>query len=352
MAALSCLRRWALTVTSSVLFGSAMVAHAQTPPAASAADEADVAGSPAQIAALERARDAVVGLRVRAVREARSAETLGVERTGSGVVIDGDGLVLTIGYLVLEADRVDVRTPSGRTLPARVLAYDLATGFGLVQPLIPLGVTPAPLGRSTSTPTDEPYMIVSGGDEGGISLAQLVSQRAFSGYWEYHIEGALFTVPPRTDHSGAALFNARGELVGIGSLILSDTGAGTRRPGNLFVPIDLLKPVMAELRERGASRQSTRAWLGLNCVEAGGAVQVMRVTGESPAEEAGLAPGDRILSIDGTAVQNLESLYKRLWEGGPPEREVTLEVARGPMVSTVKVQSMDRMKHLRGARGI
>lgn len=352
MAALSCYSRWVLTLTAAVLLGSAALVRAQTASAGSAPEPADVAGSPAQIAALERARDAVVGLRVRSVREARSAQTLGIERTGSGVVIDSDGLVLTIGYLVLEADRVDVRTNNGRTLPARVLAYDLATGFGLVQPLVPLGVAPAPLGRSTATPANEPYLIVSGGDEGGISLAQLVSQRAFSGYWEYHIEGALFTSPPRTDHSGAALFNPRGELVGIGSLILSDTGAGTGRPGNLFVPIDLLKPVMAELRERGASRQSTRAWLGLNCVEAGGAVQVMRVTGESPAEEAGLAPGDRILSIDGTVVQNLEGLYKRLWEGGPPEREVTLEVARGPMVRTVKVQSMDRMKHLRGARGI
>jgi serine protease Do len=347
MAALSCYSRWALTLTLTVLLAAA--AHAQTP---SSSEGTDVAGSPAQIAALARARDAVVGLRVRVASEARSAQTLGIERLGSGVVIDAEGLVLTIGYLVLEADRVDVRTPTGRTLPARVLAYDLATGFGLVQPLVPLGVAAAPLGQSTGTPSNEPYLIVSGGDDGGVSLAQLVSQRSFSGYWEYHIEGALFTAPPRTDHSGAALFNARGELVGIGSLILSDTGAGTRRPGNMFVPVDLLKPVMAELRERGASRQSTRAWLGLNCVEAGGAVQVMRVTDDSPAEDAGLAPGDRILSIDGTVVQSLEGLYKRLWEGGPPEREVTLEVARGPMVHTVKVQSMDRMKHLRGAKGI
>ncbi|PPE68051.1 S1C family serine protease [Caldimonas caldifontis] len=340
---------WGLTLAAATLLALATATRAQTPPNAEAAS---VAGSPAQIAALERARDAVVGLRIRVARDARSAASLGTVREGSGVVIGNDDLVLTIGYLVLEAERVDVRTGAGRTLPARVLAYDLATGFGLVQPLVPLGVTAAPLGRSTGTPADEPYMIVSGGDDGGISLAQLVSQRAFSGYWEYHIEGALFTSPPRTDHSGAALFNARGELVGIGSLLLSDTGAGTRRPGNMFVPVDLLKPVMAELRERGASRQSTRAWLGLNCVEAGGAVQVMRVTEESPAEEAGLAPGDRILSIDGTAVQNLEGLYKRLWEGGPPEREVTLEVARGPVVRTVKVQSMDRMKHLRGAQGI
>lgn len=316
------------------------------------ADEAAVAGSAAQRAVLERARDAVVGLRVRAVREARSAETLGLEREGSGVVIDADGLVLTIGYLVLEADRVEVHTSAGRRLPARVLAYDLATGFGLVQPLLPLDVEPAPLGRSTQAPTDEPYLIVSGGADGGVSLAQLVSQRAFSGYWEYHIDGALFTSPPRTDHSGAALFNARGELVGIGSLILSDTGVTPRRSGNLFVPVDLLKPILSELRERGASRQSSRAWLGLNCIEAGGAVRVLRVTGDSPAEQAGLAPGDRILGIDGTAVHSLEAFYKRLWEGGPPEREVTLDVARGPRVFTVRLVSMDRMKHLRAAPGI
>lgn len=153
--------------------------------------------------ALARASDAVVGIEVAIVDDARSASTLGRQRTGSGVVIGGDGLVLTIGYLVLEAERVDIVTDDGRRVPARAAAYDVATGFGLVQALAPLKIEPAPLGQAAATASDEPLVFVSGGEGGSVSVARLVSRRAFSGYWEYHIDGALFTAPARSDHSGA-----------------------------------------------------------------------------------------------------------------------------------------------------
>ena len=195
-------------------------------------------------------------------------------------------------------------------------------------------------------------MIVSGGEDGAISAAQLVSRRAFSGYWEYHVDGALFTAPARADHSGAGLFNGRGELVGIGSLLVSDAlGPGApQQNGNMFVPIDLLKPILPELRSRGSSAPSRRAWMGVNCVEAEGAVRVVRVNGDSPAEVAGLEPGDRIVRIDGTEVKALEVLWKTLWAGGAPEREVTLDIVRGGEPQTLKLQSVDRMKTLQPAR--
>lgn len=328
---------------------------------------ADAADEPADLVtrsrALQRAQQAVVGVQAVAVDEARSANTLGKARSGSGVLIGADGLVLTIGYLVLEADAVALVRDDGRLVPARVLGYDVATGFGLLQALAPLGLDPVPLGRSAAVAPQEPLMIASGGDDGAVSVAQLVSRRAFAGYWEYHIEDALFTAPPRRDHSGAGLFNGAGELVGVGSLLVADAvgtdeptaggeGRRPRRSGNLFVPIDLLTPILAELRGRGFSAASRRAWLGMNCAVQDGRIRVLRVSDDSPADVAGLEAGDHILRIDGTAVHALDQLWKTLWAGGAPEREISLEIERDNTVQTLKVFSVDRMKTLKRAEGI
>ena len=331
----------------------ALLANLSPPAAAQSSTDTAAGGAQARAEALDRARSAMVAVFSEAVDEAGSIATLGALRRGSGVVIGDDGLVLTIGYLILEAERVDLVVEGARRVPARVVAYDLASGFGLLQALAPLRVAPVALGRSTSASGDEPLMVASGGAEGELSLARLVSQRAFSGYWEYHIDAALFTVPPRTDHSGAGLFNLDGELLGIGSLVVSDAmgPAAGRLPGNMFVPVDLLKPILAEMRARGASRGSTRAWLGLNCAESAGEVRVLRVTRESPAELAGVLPGDRILRIDGAEVGALETLYKTLWRDGA-ERDVQLTIRRGGEVQTLTVHALDRMKTLRTPQGI
>ena len=313
-----------------------------------------------QSRALERASQAVVGVQVLALEGARSVATLGRVRQGSGVVIGPDGLVLTIGYLVLEADQVQLVLDDERAVPARVVGYDLATGFGLLQPLAPLRIAPAPLGGSRAVSADEPLLIASGGDSGQLSAARLVSRRSFSGYWEYRIDEALFTAPARTDHSGAGLFNGRGELVGIGSLVVADTRpdsadaarAGPRVPGNMFVPIDLLRPILAEMRTVGMSSASRRAWLGVNCVEQAGVLHVVRITSDSPAEIGGLRIGDRITAIDGTAVNTLESLWTRLWSGGPAERDVTLEIERDGARQNVGLRSIDRAQAIKRPGGV
>ena len=311
------------------------------------------AALPDKTAALARAQAAMVGVVSLAVEDAGSIASLGRVRQGSGVLIGDDGLVLTIGYLILEAERVDLLLDNGRVVPARVVAYDQASGFGLLQALAPLRIAPVRLGRADVADLDEPLMVASGGDDGELSLARLVSRRPFSGYWEYHLEQALFTVPARGDHSGAGLFNLDGELVGIGSLVVSEAlgPAAGRLPGNLFVPVDLLPPILGELRSRGASRQSNRAWLGVNCAEAEGGVRVVRVTRDSPAERSGLQPGDRILRIDGTEVGALETFYKRLWKDAP-ERDVELVIRRGDETQTLTVHTVDRMSTLRKPQGI
>jgi len=262
--------------------------------------------------------------------------------------------VLTIGYLILEADQVGLVYGEGRRVPARVVAYDLASGFGLVQALAPLGIEPAPLGVSAKIASDEPLLFASGGDERDLSLARMVSRRPFSGYWEYHIEDALFTAPARTDHSGAGLFNADGELVGVGSLIVGNAAGGDAPAlrGNMFVPVDLLKPILAELRSQGSSRSSSRAWLGLNCVEVGGQVHVVRLAADSPAEAAGVQPQDVIVAIDGVRVADLASMYRTLWRGDRPDRDVVLDIVRDGEAIRLSVHAIDRMMILSRPRGV
>ncbi len=344
----------------------------------------------AQSQALQRAHQAMLGVQAIALDGARSSTQLGQARNGSGVLISADGLVLTIGYLVLEVDQVLLVHDDGRSVPARVLGYDVATGFGLVQALAPLvqsaptlgpsratslaaspaspaspsppvpaspRLQPVTLGRAQHLLAGQPLMIASGGDDATVSNAQLVSRRPFSGVWEYHIDGALFTAPPRRDHSGAGLFNPAGELIGIGSLLVTDVSgvaddAQPRQSGNMFVPVDLLLPILDELRQQGRSAASQRAWLGLNCVEQNGGLRVVRVSDDSPADVAGLQVGDRILRIDGQEVRALAALWQALWAGGAAEREVTLEIVRDRLPQTLKVYSVDRMKTLRRAEGI
>ena len=330
------------------------------PPAQAASTRAP--GVPSAMAALSQANTAVVGVRVSAVEGARSAETLGLRRTGSGVVIGDDGLVLTIGYLMLEAGQIEIITQQGKVVPAAAVAYDLATGFGLVKPLLPMrGVKPVKFGSLQDLKVGDALMAATGatadGEEGDVSMTQVVSKRAFSGTWEYHIDSALFTSPPVSagsgNHSGAALFNQKGELVGIGSLLVADAaGENRRQPGNMFVPVDLLKPVLLEMQRSGRSSQSRRPWLGVTSTDQNGRVQIMRVSAESPAEEAGLEAGEFVLAVDGVEVKTLEAFYKKLWSRESPDEPVTLTLLHGAVIKTVQLKPQDRMLSLKKPPGI
>jgi serine protease Do len=328
--------------------------HAASAPAA---PNAATPSAQETINALSRAQTAVVGVQVTAAEGARSAQTLGKQRSGSGVVIGADGLVVTIGYLILEADDIQITTTDKKTVPARVVAYDLATGFGLIRPVVPLrGIAPVALGGTADIKTGEPLMASTGAstdDDADVNMTQLVSKRAFSGYWEYHIESALFTSPPMQNHSGAPLFNQKGELLGIGSLFVMDAmGQNVRLPGNMFVPVDLLKPIMSEMLQTGSSKLSKRPWVGLTSAEQGGRVQIMRVNQDGPAQAAGLQPGDVVLAVDDAKVANLETFYKKIWDRATPEAEIKLTVLQGADLKTITLKPVDRMSTMKKPAGI
>ncbi len=324
------------------------------------AHAATVAPDTAQtaMAAFTKANAAVVGVRVGVAADARSAETLGKNRTGSGVVIGPDGLILTIGYLMLEAQSIQIVTQDNKTLPAQAVAYDLATGFGLIRPILPLrGIEPVALGSLKELQTGVALMAATGaqgnGEDGDVSMTQLVSKRPFSGYWEYHIDSAAFTSPPIGNHSGAPLFNQKGELVGIGSLFVGDAMGGNQRlPGNMFVPVDLLKPILNEMQQTGSTKFSRRPWVGISSAEQGGRVQIVRVNKESPAQTAGLEPGDLVLAVDGTKVATLEAFYKKLWDRARPDAEISLTVLQGADIKTIILKPVDRMSTMRKPAGI
>ena len=287
----------------------------------------------------------VVKLRSKAVANARSRNTLGPQREGSGVVIDAQGLVLTIGYLILEAESVELSTTDGRSFPATVVGYDSVTGFGLLRTLTPLPIKPVTFGQSSTLADREPVLIV-GFD--GVAPALVVSRRQFVGYWEYLLDEAIYTAPATVNWSGAALLSRDGKLLGIGSLAVSDAmGAGSQVPGNMFVPIDLLKPLLADLVARGKSSAGPRPWLGIQTEEVQGNVIVTRVSPDGPADRAQIRPGDVIVGIDGQPVKGQADLYTRLWSRGQAGVEIPLEVLREGRVQKVSVKSIDRDAYYR-----
>lgn len=292
--------------------------------------------------------DAVVGVRATIPEDARTAHSLGTERAGSGVVIDEDGLVLTIGYLILEAISAELELVDGRTVPAEVVAYDHETGFGLLRPLSPLGIAPIKLGRSADLSEDREVLVAGASGTEPVIGAVVVSRREFAGYWEYLLPDAIFTSPPHREFGGAALIGRDGRLLGIGSLIVSDAaGPDTTLPGNMFVPIDALKPILSDLLAHGRATGPAQPWLGIYGEEHRGHLFVNRVAPDGPAAKAGLAENDVILGVKGEPVHGLADFYRKIRALGRAGTEVPLTVLKPDGMSEITVRSADRRDYLK-----
>jgi len=312
------------------------------------------AAFPADEASVEAGIDAdkffgaILKVEARALPEARSIATLGRDREGTGIVIGADGLVVTIGYLIIEADDVTLVDRRGRKLPATVVGYDHASGLALVRSIVPLDATPLPLGDSSRLSEHDPVLVVNHGGRDEATLAYVVSRRPFTGNWEYLLDDAIYTSPPTLNWSGAALIGKDGSLLGVGSLILRDaTDADPHVPGNMFVPIDLLKPILSDLVRTGHRPGPARPWLGVAADEVQGRLLVARVSPEGPADQAGVRRGDIILAVGGDAVHSQAEFYRKLWSSGDAGSLIALRILQGNDVQEVKIRSIDRLDYFR-----
>ncbi len=271
--------------------------------------------------------NAVVAVHAEIRANARTMDTLGPSRTGSGVVIGADGLILTIGYLVMEAQNLYVLTRQGVSTQADFIAYDHDSGFGLLRARQPLGVKPMELGDGDALKQGAKLLVVSAGLGVPVTPVEVASRRTFAGYWEYLLESAIFTMPPHQAHGGAALIAPSGKLVGIGSLRVNDApGPQIRGIGNMFVPVDVLKPVLAELLKSGRSGRKVWPWLGLYSQEYDGQLIIAKLAEGGPAEQAGLKRGDVILGVAGRKATNLIDFYRLIHARGGAVTEVPLDI--------------------------
>jgi S1-C subfamily serine protease len=303
--------------------------------------------APAQTRSLDELVSAVVRVKTVIEADGRTVSNLGREREGSGIVIDNEGLVLTIGYLMVEARAAEIGTNDGRTVPASVVGYDHETGFGLLRALAPLKVAPMAFGRSAEVKERDPVLVASFGGLDMVAPARVAAKREFAGSWEYLLDEAIFTAPPHPAWSGAALINREGKLVGVGSLIVGDAGAGDKAPGNMFVPIDRLPPILGDLVAEGRVSGPARPWLGINANEANGELVVARVTPGGPAERAGVQVGETIVGVGGERPKSLADFYRKIWARGSAGAIVPLDLQRNNEARRVDIVSMNRLDHLR-----
>jgi len=295
---------------------------------------------------LDRALDAMVLLRAEVPEDAFTASILGTERAGNGVVIE-NGLVLTIGYLITEASVIWLTTTKGTVVGGTVLAYDQATGFGLVQALGKLGVKPIERGSAASIRVGENVVVAGHGGRAHALKATVFAKREFAGYWEYVLDEALFTAPAHPQWGGAALIGADGKLAAIGSLLVQEKiDAGTIQ-GNMLVPIDLLGPILDDMVKTGRVQRPPRSWLGMYTTEAGERLVIAGLAPGGPAERAGARVGDAVLEVAGAKLKTLADLWRKVWDLGPSGAVVPLKLARNGKINEVRIVSADRADFLK-----
>lgn len=292
----------------------------------------------------------VVSVRTRIPDDALTAPMLGTERSGHGVVVNDSGVILTIGYVVTEAESVWLVTHNGTTVPGHVMAYDQQSGFGLVQAFGQLDLAPMPMGTVAELAIGQAMILAGAGGTTQCVTVQVAGMREFAGYWEYLLDNAIFTVPAHPLWGGAALIGEDGKLYGIGSLMLETVDQdGDANAANMVIPIDLLLPILDELLRYGTRSTPARPWIGWFIQETRGGLIVAGVVDDGPADLAGLESGDIVLGVDGISVDNLPALYRAIWSSGDAGVAIVIDYRRDGESHSTSVTSTDRNQLLKTA---
>lgn len=291
---------------------------------------------------LDSAINSVVKVRTSIPAAAFTADVLGTERIGSGVLINNSGLILTVGYLVTEAETVWLTTNLNQSIPGHVVAYDQSSGLGLIQALGSLDIDASELDSSDLvTVNDDIFFISYGGIEH--SLCSKISRiDEFAGYWEYLLEAAIYTSPPHPQWGGAAVFNKKGHIIGIGSLFLQEIFEGQNLQGNLAIPTSILKSIMGDMLEFGRSSAPARPWLGMYAVESEKTLTVNSLARYGPAELAGVLQGDKVVGVGEESVSTLANFFRSVWTLGAAGVSVPININRNGNQLQLVINSIDR----------
>jgi S1-C subfamily serine protease len=297
---------------------------------------------------LARALDAMVLVRAEVPADGHTASTLGTERGGYGAVIREDGLVLTIGYLINEASQIWLTSNRGTVVEGYRLAYDQATGFGLIQPLGKLDAPHLPRGLASDVKVGDPAFVIGHGGLAHALKTEIIEKREFAGSWEYVLDEALFTAPAHPQWGGAALLDQQGSLIGTGSLLVTQEVNGEATHANMFVPIDLLDPILDAMLQTGRSQHPPRPWLGMSTQDdAEGKLIVSRLSAGGPAQRAGVRVGDMVLGVGELRVNGLAELFRAIWRLGAVGVDVPLTLSRDGDVLRITAKSADRTDFLK-----
>jgi len=274
--------------------------------------------------------------------EARTAQSLGTVRGGNGVVID-DKHILTIGYIVVEAETITITLPDGKKFPGELIGYDHTTGFGILRTIIQSDLTPLKIGDSDQLTKEDFLYVLPYLTEGRPSAVKMVSRRSFAGWWEYFLDKPIYTYPANSSFAGSALINEYGEVLGIGSLYVGDAAAtGISSPGNMFVPINDLKPILDDLIENGRRTKDIKPYMGLTSSDNTGEVKITRVNDNGPAAKAGFSVNDTILAVNNEKINNIEDFYKVVWSFGGPGTKLQFDIERNQEKLNIELTTMDR----------
>ena len=274
--------------------------------------------------------------------EARTAQSLGTVRGGNGVVID-DKHILTIGYIVVEAETITITLPDGKKFPGELIGYDHTTGFGILRTIIQSNLTPLKIGDSDQLTKEDFLYVLPYLTEGRPSAVKMVSRRSFAGWWEYFLDKPIYTYPANSSFAGSALINEYGEVLGIGSLYVGDAAAtGISSPGNMFVPINDLKPILDDLIENGRRTKDIKPYMGLTSSDNTGQVKITRVNDNGPAAKAGFSVNDTILAVNNEKINNIEDFYKVVWSFGGPGTKLQFDIERNQEKLNIELTTMDR----------